>query len=143
MFVYGSYIRGAEMLTPAKQITVLLVSQPGIMHNTLHSILQSLPEAKVAASDGALSAYGFLEQNRIDALLIDANIALAERLALLSRVKKEYPHVRSLVLTTTARHHELLTRAGADKVLQQNCSPQEIEAAVLANNLDQKMEIEA
>ena len=129
------------MLTPAKQITVLLVSQPGIMHKTLHSILQSLPEAKVAASEGALSAYDFLEKHHIDALVVDANIALGERLALLARIKKEYPNVRSLVLTTTARHHELLTSAGADQVLQQNCSPQEIEAALFADNLGHKIGI--
>jgi DNA-binding NarL/FixJ family response regulator len=127
------------MLSPAKQLTVLLVSQPGIMHNTLHSILQSLPNVEVSDSDGALSAYGSLEKNHTDALVIDANIALGERLALLARVKKEYPHVRSLVLTTTARHHALLTSAGADKVLQQNCSPQEIEAALFADNLDHKI----
>jgi DNA-binding NarL/FixJ family response regulator len=127
------------MLSPAKQITVLLVSQPGIMHNTLHSILQSLSRAKVTDADGALGAYDFLEKHHTDALVIDANIVLGERLALLARIKKEYPNVRSLVLTTTARHHALLTSAGADKVLQQNCSPQEIEAALFADNLDHKI----
>lgn len=120
------------MWSPTRQLTVLLVSQPGIMHNTLYSILQSLPNALVSEASGALSAYDFLESQPTDALVIDANLPLAERVALLERAKRQFPHVRSLVLTTTARHHELLRQAGADQVLMQNCSRHDIEAAVFA-----------
>ena len=121
-----------RLLMLLNQKSVLLVSQPGIMHNTLYSILQSLPDTSVAEANGALSAYDYLESEQVDAVLIDANIPLAERLALLARIKGQFPHVRSLVLTLTARHHNLLCSAGADKVLLQNCSLADIEAAVFA-----------
>lgn len=111
-------------------MTVLLVSQPGIMHNTLHSILQSLPNAIVTATNGALSAYDLLERSSTNALVIDANIPLAERIALLSRTRKYFPQVRCLALTTTTKHHQLLREAGAETILPQNCSRQDLEAAL-------------
>jgi DNA-binding NarL/FixJ family response regulator len=120
------------MFTPAEQVVVLLVSQPGIMHNTLCSILRSLPNALVAETSGALSAYDYLESGPADAVIIDANIPLAERLALLTRVKAQFPDTHCLVLTMTARNHRLLGCAGADRVLLQNCSTADIEAAVFA-----------
>jgi len=128
--------RGSEMISPARQFVVLLVSQPGIMHKALYSILQSLPDAIIMNTNGALTAYDFLERQRADVVVIDANIPLAERVALLARVEKQFPQVRTLALTTTKRHHQLLSEAGAELILMQNCSRQDIETAVLSNNVD-------
>lgn len=100
------------------------------MHNTLYSILQSLPDAIVADANGALTAFELLERHPADVLVVDANIPLAERVALLARTKSHFPRVNCLVLTTTGRHHQLLKQAGADEVLLQNCSRQDIETAV-------------
>lgn len=124
------------MLSPAKQITVLLVSEPGIMHNTLYSILQTIPNAIVADVNGALSGLDFLEQQPVDAVVIDANIPLSERVALIMRIQQRFPLIRSVVLTSTSRNHRVLVDAGADSVLQQNCLRRDIEAAVFADKLD-------
>ena len=125
------------MLSSNKQITVLLVSQPGIMHNTLYSILQSFVDALAISTNGALTAYDRLEHQRTNVVLIDANIPLAERVALLARSKKQFPEVRTLVMTTTAKHHQLLKEAGADQILLQNTSRQELEAAVFGEQFEQ------
>ena len=120
------------MLSAARQITVLLVSQPGIMHNTLYSILQSFPHAFILSANGALSAYDLLERQPADVVVIDANLPLEEREALLGRAKKQFPRARMLVLTTTTKNHKRLKGAGADCILLQNSSRKEIETAVLA-----------
>lgn len=118
-------------MSPDRSLAVLLVSQPGIMHNTLHSILQSLPNVKVSDATGALTAFEFLERQQIDVVVIDANIPLAERLALLERAKKHFPYVRCVVVTITTKNHHLLTMAGADGLLLRDCLPQDMEAVML------------
>ncbi len=122
------------MRSPDQPATVLLVSQPGVMRSALYSILQSLPGALVMNSDGALSACDHLEREQTDSVIIDANLPLSERVALLARIKKQFPQVFCLVLTTTARHHQLLKEAGADLILMQNCSRQEIKTAVFEHS---------
>jgi DNA-binding NarL/FixJ family response regulator len=119
-------------LTLANQKTVLLVSQPGIMHKTLQTILQSIPGALVVGANGALTAYELLEREYIDVVVVDANNPLEERLALLARIKKQFPQIRCIVLTTTSRNQHRLSAAGADTILLQNCSRQDMETAVLA-----------
>lgn len=118
------------MITPARQIIVLLVAEPGIMHQSLYSILQSFPGALIAQASGALTAYDHLQDQAVDALVIGANLPLAERVALLERVRKQFSPLRCVVLTTTTRNHELLREAGADAVLLQDCTPQDIRAAL-------------
>lgn len=120
------------MFTDNKPITVLLVSQPGIMHNVLHSILQSLSCATVFDANGAFTAYTILETKPVDAIIIDANIPFAESQALITRIKNNYPHIQCLAFTATTKEKRLLQSAGADKILFQNCSLQEIEEAVFS-----------
>jgi DNA-binding NarL/FixJ family response regulator len=120
------------MLSTARKITVLLVSQPGIMRNTLFSILHSFPNVLILSATGALTAYDLLEREPADVVVIDANLPLEEREALLGRAKKQFPGARTLVLTTTTKHHWRLKGAGADCILLHNSSRKEIETAVLA-----------
>jgi two-component system response regulator YesN len=106
------------------------------MHNTLVSILQTIPDAIIAEVNGALSALDFFEREKVDAVIIDANIPQSERVALITRIRRLFPHVRSIVLTATERNHRALVDAGVDKVLLQNCLRQDIEAAVFANGFE-------
>lgn len=124
---------GTKMLSSIRPVTVLLVSQPGIMHNTLYSILQNLPNTLVAQAYGALTGFDFLESGQADAVLIDANIPLPERIALIKRICERFPQVRSIVLTATTRNHLALTTAGAAKILSLDCSPDAIRSAVFAD----------
>ena len=120
------------MLSQAKPIAILLVSEPGIMHNTLYSILQTIPNAVVAEVNGALSALDFLERKKVDAVIIDANIPQSERVALILRIRRLFPYIRSIVLTTTERNHSALVSVGVDTVLPQNCVRKDIEVAIFA-----------
>ena len=130
-------------MTPAKQIRVLLVSEPGIMHKTLFSILQTIPNAIVAEVNGALTALDYFEREKVDAVIIDANVPLSERIALITRIQRLFPHIHSIVLTSTSKNHRALVDAGVDKVLLQNCIRQDIQAAIFAKNPDSSPAMEA
>lgn len=120
------------MVTDKKPTTILLVSQPGIMHNVLHSILQSIASATVLDANGAFTAYALLEAQPVDVIVIDTNLPFAERLALIARIKNNFPHIQCLAFITTSKEKRLLESAGADKILFQGYSLQEIEEAVFS-----------
>lgn len=119
-------------LMPNKR--VILVSHPGIAYDTLRSMLESLPAVAVLGASGALSAYDLLKQQPADAVVIDTNVALAETIALVSRIKREAISTRCIVLIASSRVQTELAAAGADIVLIENCSPQQLEKAICAPN---------
>ena len=116
------------------QTTVVLVSHPGITQNVLHSILKSLAGVTVLGANGALTAYNVLEGQAVDTVIVDANVPLTEKVALVTRIKQNFPHIMCIVLTATSRNHDLLRTVGADRILFQDCSPLEVETAVLSAN---------
>ena len=112
------------------QRTVVLVSYPGITHNTLAVTLASFACMEVLPAAGALSAVEMLKRNSPDAVVIDTNLPQEETLALLKYIKRDRAQARCIVLTTTAKHHHELKSAGADAVLFDNCSMRQLETAV-------------
>ena len=112
------------------QKTVVLVSHPGITHNTLAGALASFDCIDVLPAAGALSAVEMLRRISPDAVVIDANLPQEETLALLKYIKRDRTQARWIVLTTTTRNHHELKTAGADAVLFDNCSMRQLEAAV-------------
>ncbi len=110
--------------------TVILVSHPGITHNTLAGALSSFAYLDVLPAAGALSAVEMLRRVSPDAVVIDANLPQEETLALLKYIKRDRTQARCIVLTTTTKNHHDLKSAGADAVLFDNCSMHQLEAAV-------------
>jgi DNA-binding NarL/FixJ family response regulator len=104
------------------------------MRNILCSVLRSMPLAAIIDADGALSAYEVLEHEHADAVIVDINIPLAEKVALLARVKAHFPHIQCVILTATTRNHEILQAAGADKILLREASPQEMKSALFSGD---------
>jgi CheY-like chemotaxis protein len=119
-----------EKLSMTDQKTVVLVSHPGITHNTLAGVLASFACLTVLPAAGALSAVDMLRRAAPDAIVIDANLPQEETLALLKYIKLDRTRMRCVVLTTTTRSHRELKSAGADIVLLDNCSASQLEAAV-------------
>lgn len=113
-------------------LKLVLVSQPGTMQNVLFSMLRSLPTGTVGATNGALTAFDLLENEPVDVVIVDANLPLSERLALVGRIRRQFPRVLSVVLTMTDRHRALLRTAGADLIMPRDVSLQELETALLS-----------
>lgn len=129
----GTSSSGAPLVGAAtRDLKLVLVSQPGTMHNVLYSMLRSLPYVMVVAADGALAAFDLLEHEPADAVVMDANLPLTERRALVARIRRQFPQVLSIVLTMTNRHRALLRAAGADLIMPRDFSLQELETALLS-----------
>lgn len=126
----------ARLSDQAVETSVVLVSHPGILHNILLSMLESLPCVKVLEAAGALSAYGLLQEVPVDSVIIDTSLPHLEKVALLRRIKQEFPAIRCIGLTTTAKNHPALREAGADVLMLQNCSRQELEAVVCGSEAE-------
>lgn len=84
----------------------------------------------VAVASGSLSAYDFLQGDRVNLIVIDANLPQEEVLVLLHRVKQNYPQIRCIVLTTTFRENAELLSSGADVILNRDCSHLQFASAV-------------
>lgn len=103
--------------------SVILVSSPGVLHDSLQSMLRSLPEVEVIGSaSGGLSASELLQKQDVNLVVIDANLPDEEVLMLLSLIKSNYQDVRSIVLTTTASQKTEFLSAGAGAVLPRSSS---------------------
>jgi DNA-binding NarL/FixJ family response regulator len=119
-----------KLLTDNEHKTVVLVSQPGITHNVLLSLLRSVPRTTIIDAGGALTAYGTIENEQVDTVIIDTNMPLAERLALIMWIKDVFPRIQCIALTTTNRNHDVLQASGADQVFLLDASLQEMERVV-------------
>jgi DNA-binding NarL/FixJ family response regulator len=119
-------------LTAEKEkTTTLLVSVPGNMQDGLQAMLRSLPHIDVVAvASGGLSAYDLLQDNIVDLMVIDTNLPQEEVLALLHRVKENYPQIRCIVLTLTYKENAVFLASGADVILNRDSSHLQFASAV-------------
>lgn len=119
------------MSAEKQKTTTLLVSVPGNMQDGLRAMLRSLPHIEVvAAAGGSLSAYDLLQKRSVDLLVIDANLPQEEVLALLHRVKENYPQIRCIVLTLTYKENAVFLASGADVILNRDSSHLQFASAV-------------
>ena len=121
-----------ELHTTPKNNTVVLVSRPGVTHNVLLNFLLSLPHTTCFEAYGALSAFEFIESHQVDVVVVNANLILSEKLALVRRIKSRFSSIKCIVLTVTTRDHESIRTSGADQVLLEDTSLGEMERMILA-----------
>ena len=111
------------MIAKIVPTSTVLVSQPGILCDSMHIMLKSLPPIEVVEiASGCLSASKLLNKEALQLMVLDATLPEEEVLELLDRVKKNYPHVPVLTLAMTTKHRETLVAAGADSVILRNSS---------------------
>lgn len=119
------------MTADKEKTTTLLVSVPGNMQDGLQAMLRSLPHIEVVAvASGSLTAYDLLQKHLVDLLVIDANLPRDEVLALLHRVKQNYPQIRCIVLTFTYQEDAEFLASGADVILNRDSSHLQFASAV-------------
>ena len=68
----------------------------------------------------------------MDVVVVNANVLLSEKLALVRRIKSRFSSIRCIVLTVTTRDHESIRTSGADQVLLEDTSLGEMERMILA-----------
>ncbi len=129
-FLYH-YARVLRHLMLSDPRTVALISQPGIMHNALRSMLAAIPSLRVLEAAGALSGWELVQRQPVDAVVIDANVPQAESLVLVKRLRLEAPHTRCIVLTSSHRSQLELRAEDVETLSIHECSLIDLQNAVL------------
>lgn len=98
--------------------SIILVSRPGIMRQSLQTSLASYAWLTVVAACGdGLTALKLLVDHQPRLLIIDSNLLEEEVAALLATVKSRWPAIRCLALLQSNQHEGQTLAAGADAIL--------------------------
>jgi len=109
------------------KMQAIIVSRPGIMHESLRAVLATAPQIEVVKSVGdGLSALDVVREQPPHLLVIDSNLLEDEIVALLWHVKQECPAVCCLVLTESVRQEQWASAQGADAVWSRYRSTREL-----------------
>ena len=124
--------RVVETLPPKYQaLATVIVSRPGIMQQSLRTLLCACPSIAVVASLGdGLSALNHVAAHKPGLLVVDCNLLDDEVAALLDGVKQLQPPTRCLVLTRSHRQEVNALAHGADAALPHDGSFQELQAVL-------------
>lgn len=114
-------------------IRVLLVEDQGMVLGALAALLDLETDIEVAGTAGsAAEALGLLERNGVDILLTDIEMPGGSGLELAATVRRRFPAVRVVILTTFARPGYLrrALEAGAAGYLLKDAPATELAGAV-------------
>ena len=108
---------------------MLIAAPPGLMRRSLRAVLATFPTVElIGEADGCLSAKFMSETLKPDILLIAAGLPEKEVTMLLQEIQREEQHKPySIVLVNTNNQKQAARAAGADAVLWQSGSTQELE----------------
>lgn len=102
-----------------EKISLLLVSSPGVLQQTLKHIFGSKPQVTIqGVANGGLSAIKSMKNELPDGVVIDANVPETETDELIQVIRKEFPGVRSLVLVATSQQFSRAALSHADFVIR-------------------------
>jgi DNA-binding NarL/FixJ family response regulator len=114
-------------------ITVLLADDHAVVRKGIRDFLEEDPAIQVVAeaSDGA-EAWALLAQQQPHVAVLDIRMPHLTGVELTRRIKKEYPHVRVLILTAYDDKPYVLAllRAGADGYILKTAESRELLAAI-------------
>ena len=118
-----------------KKIRVLIADDHNLMRDGVKALLEKTPELEIIAeaSDG-LEAIRCIGTHRPNIVLMDIGMTPLNGLDATSRITREYPDVRVIILSMHANEEYVLQalRAGAAGYLLKDCKKQELINAILS-----------
>jgi two-component system, NarL family, nitrate/nitrite response regulator NarL len=118
----------------AEKINILLVDDHSMIIEGMKSILAQIPLVQVKATAGnAFEAVVVLRENKIDIAFVDINLPDISGIELCTKIKKEFPTVHVLGLSTFKQRSYVsqMIANGASGYLVKSASKQEIEQAIV------------
>ncbi len=102
-----------------EKISLLLVSSPGVLQQTLKHIFGSKPQVTIqGVANGGLSAIKSMKNELPDLAVIDVNVPESEMDELIQVIHREFPAVRTLVLVGTSQQFTRAAHSRADFVIR-------------------------
>jgi DNA-binding NarL/FixJ family response regulator len=104
-------------------ITVLLADDDELFIESLRALIDRQPElAVVAAAGNGLEALELAKELNPDAVVVDLHMPLLDGVTVVSRLRRDRPHLCVIVLTgdSDATLHRAAVAAGADAVLEKH-----------------------
>jgi DNA-binding NarL/FixJ family response regulator len=121
------------MLTENRPIKVLIIAMPGMIRDSLYSLVSSLPDIRIG---GVLSFADHLPQDldnfRPEIILMDCT-GKTHHLESIREKKSGYPNHYCLVIVENSHKAWLAYHYGADDVLMRGCTGYEFKAAFQNN----------
>jgi len=115
-------------------VNLLIVDDHPMVVEGLRTMLQHLPHIKLqATAANAFEAMEALKQYKIDVALIDINLPDISGIELTARIRKEYPSVNLLALSTFTERSYIsqMLQNGAIGYLVKSAGAEEIEQGIL------------
>jgi len=112
-------------------VVMLLIGKPGHLRDALQSLVGVAPGLdRLVTADTGLLALKVMRQVRPTLVLVASDLAEAEVVELLRRIKEEWPETGCLVLTDSAQGRRQSLAAGADCVLSAGLSAGQLFSAI-------------
>jgi two-component system, NarL family, nitrate/nitrite response regulator NarL len=116
-----------------EKINILLVDDHSMVIEGMKSILSQIPSVQVRATAGnAFEAIATLRENNIAVAFVDINLPDISGIELCTKIKKEFPHVHVLGLSTFKQRSYVsqMIANGASGYLLKSAAKEEIEQAI-------------
>jgi DNA-binding NarL/FixJ family response regulator len=107
----------------AAPIKVLIADDDGLFLESLQALIDRQPElVVVATASNGLEAIDLAEAHSPDAVVVDLHMPLLDGVSVLTRLRRDHPHLCLIVLTgdSDSTLHQAAAAAGADAVLQKH-----------------------
>lgn len=112
---------------------ILLVDDHRLIRDAIQSYMEGDPEYEVVgeASHGQ-EAIKFLEENKVDVVLMDINMPIMDGLQCTKEVLSRWPKIKVLTLSMMSdnQHIKQMMGAGASGYVLKNCSEKELKNAI-------------
>lgn len=118
-----------------KKINILLVDDHSMVIEGMKSILAQIPLVEVSAAAGsAFEALAALNENVVDVAFVDINLPDINGIELCNKIKKEFPAVHVLGLSTFNQRSYVseMIKNGASGYLLKSADKEEIREAIIS-----------
>lgn len=100
-------------------VRTVIAAPPGLMRDSLQSLLRAIPQVKLVALTDALETVpGMLQEQKIDFVVLDAELSETRVAELARQLKHEHLRVLCLVLAANAEQEAALQSQSVDVVIK-------------------------
>jgi DNA-binding NarL/FixJ family response regulator len=118
------------------RVSALIVGKPGTLRDSLAALLEAIPDmGTVSLADDGAQALATATRDQPALVLFDTSLPVGEVELVLQGIRRDWPHMRCIVLVDDEQQRQRVAAVGGKAVLKGFPAPQlaaAVEEAVLA-----------